>query len=410
VEGVGEPNPYNRKENYMNQHTTINYFLPPRIEFGVGAIQNLATHVKAFGAKRPLVVTDEGVTNAGILSESVEPLEKAGIDYTVFDAVLPNPTDQQVIEGMKVIRAEDCDLVIAVGGGSVMDAAKAIRILSTHEPPLEPYYVDVGGAARIGANLSPLICVPTTAGTGSEVSQGALITDTSFNTTNRPRKRAISTPHNMASLALLDPQLTLGMPPALTAATGMDAVTHAIEAYVATRYHPISEGVALQSLKISAANIRRAYQHGDDITARGNMLIASTMGAFAFQKGLGAVHSLAHQLSTEDPIPHGVANALLLPPVMEFNRSHAVDGYADIAEALGVDISDMTKQEAATAAIEEVKSLNSAVNMPKGLGEAGLDPQRIPKLAKDAMLDHCYKSNPRPCTEADMRMLFEAAF
>ena len=394
----------------MNGQPTINYFLPPRIEFGVGAIQNLAVHVKSFGAKRPLVVTDEGVTNAGILSESVEPLEKADIDYTVFDAVLPNPTDQQVIEGMKVIRAEQCDLVIAVGGGSVMDAAKAIRILSTHEPPLEPYYVDVGGVERIGGNLPPLICVPTTAGTGSEVSQGALITDTSFNTTDRPRKRAISTPHNMASLALLDPQLTLGMPPALTAATGMDAVTHAIEAYVATRYHPISEGVALQSLKISAANIRRAYQHGDDITARGNMLIASTMGAFAFQKGLGAVHSLAHQLSTEDPIPHGVANALLLPPVMEFNRSHAVDGYADIAEALGIDISDMTKQEAATAAIEEVKSLNSAVNMPKGLGEAGLDPQRIPKLAKDAMLDHCYKSNPRPCTEADMLRLFESAF
>ena len=394
----------------MDAQPTINYFLPPRIEFGVGAIRNLAVHVNVFGAQRPLVVTDEGVTNAGILSESVEPLEKAGIDYTVFDAVLPNPTDQQVIEGMKVIRAERCDLVIAVGGGSVMDAAKAIRILSTHEPPLEPYYVDVGGVDRISENLPPLICVPTTAGTGSEVSQGALITDTSFNTTDRPRKRAISTPHNMASLALLDPQLTLGMPPHLTAATGMDAVTHAIEAYVATRYHPIAEGVALQSLKISAANIRRAYQHGDDITARGNMLIASTMGAFAFQKGLGAVHSLAHQLSTEDPIPHGVANALLLPPVMEFNLSYAVDGYADIAAALGVDTSDMTKQEAATAAIEEVKSLNSAVNMPKGLGEAGLDPQRIPKLAKDAMLDHCYKSNPRPCTEEDMLMLFEAAF
>ena len=393
----------------MDAQPTINYFLPPRIEFGVGAIRNLAVHVNVFGAQRPLVVTDEGVTNAGILSESVEPLEKAGIDYTVFDAVLPNPTDQQVIEGMKVIRAEQCDLVIAVGGGSVMDAAKAIRILSTHEPPLEPYYVDVGGVDRISENLPPLICVPTTAGTGSEVSQGALITDTSFNTTDRPRKRAISTPHNMASLALLDPQLTLGMPPHLTAATGMDAVTHAIEAYVATRYHPIAEGVALQSLKISAANIRRAYQHGDDITARGNMLIASTMGAFAFQKGLGAVHSLAHQLSTEDPIPHGVANALLLPPVMEFNLSYAVDGYADIAAALGVDTSDMTKQEAATAAIEEVKSLNSAVNMPKGLGEAGLDPQRIPKLAKDAMLDHCYKSNPRPCTEQDMRNLFEAA-
>ena len=388
---------------------TINYFLPPRIEFGVGAIQNLAEHVNAFGVKRPLVVTDEGVTNAGILSESLEPLTDGSIDYVVFDAIQPNPTDTSAIEGMKVIRAERCDMVIAVGGGSVMDAAKAIRILSTHEPPLEPYYVDVGGVERISEDLPPLICVPTTAGTGSEVSQGALITDTSFNTTDRPRKRAIATPHNMASLALLDPNLTLGMPPALTAATGMDAVTHAIEAYVATRYHPIAEGVALQSLKISAANIRRAYQHGDDITARGNMLIASTMGAFAFQKGLGAVHSLAHQLSTEDPIPHGVANALLLPPVMEFNRSHAVDEYADIAEALGVDTSDITKDQAATAAIDAIKVLNSAVNMPKGLGEAGLDPQRIPKLAKDAMLDHCYKSNPRPCTEEDMLNLFNTA-
>ena len=394
----------------MPQQPIINYFLPPSIQFGVEAITNLATHVRAFGGKKPLIVTDEGVTNAGILSKTVEPLENTPIDYAVFDAVQPNPTDLSVLEGLEVHRAEGCDLVIAVGGGSVMDAAKAIRILTTHEPPLENYYIDGGGIDQITSNLPALICVPTTAGTGSEVSQGAIITDTSGRTTEGWRKRAISTPYNMASLALLDPKLTVGMPPALTAATGMDAVTHGIEAYVATRYHPIAEGVALQALKILGKNIRQACHHGDNIEARGEMLIASAMAAFSFQKGLGAVHSLAHQLSTEANIPHGVANAILLPEVMVFNLSHAVDGYADIAAALGVDTSGLSKEEAANGAIVEVRSLNKELGIPGGLGDAGLRRERIPKIAKDAMLDHCYKFNPRPCTEADMRGLFEAAF
>ncbi len=394
----------------MTQQSIINYFLPPLIQFGAGAIKNLGSHVTSFDGNKPLIVTDEGVTNAGILSKAVEPLSDAQIDYAVFDAVQPNPTDLSVLKGLEAHRAEGCDLVIAVGGGSVMDAAKAIRILTTHEPPLEPYYVDVGGIDRIINNLPPLICVPTTAGTGSEVSQGAIITDTLGRTTEGWRKRAISTPYNMASLALLDPELTVGMPAALTAATGMDAVTHGVEAYVATRYHPIAEGVALQALKTLGKNIRQAYHRGDDIEARGEMLIASAMAAFSFQKGLGAVHSLAHQLSTEADIPHGVANAILLPEVMAFNLSDAVDGYADIAAVLGVDTSGMSREEAAHAAIAEVRALNKEFSMPPGLGAAGLKHERIPKIAKDAMLDHCYKFNPRPCSEADMRELYEAAF
>ena len=394
----------------MAQQAVVNYFLPPSIQFGVGAIKNLGEHVRDFGGNKPFIVTDEGVTNAGILAKTVEQLENAQIDSAIFDAVQPNPTDLSVLEGLEAYQSEDCDVVVAVGGGSVMDAAKAIRILTTHEPPLENYYVDVDGIDRITDNLSALICIPTTAGTGSELSQGSIITDTSGRTTKGHRKRAISTPYNMASLALLDPELTLGMPPGLTAATGMDAVTHGVEAYVATRYHPIAEGVALQALKILGKNIRQAYHHGNDIEARGEMLIASAMAAFSFQKGLGAVHSLAHQLSTEANIPHGVANAILLPEVMVFNRSHAVDGYADIAAALGVDTAGMLTKEAADAAIAEIRSLNEEFSIPKGLGIAGLKWERIPKIAKDAMLDHCYKFNPRPCTEADMRDLFEAAF
>ena len=387
-----------------------NYFLPPRIEFGDGTIQNLGEHVKAFDGKKPLLVSDAGVINAGILAKAIEALDAVGLSHTTYSDIEPNPTDISITDGVEAYKAEACDVVIAVGGGSVMDAAKAIRLLTTHEPPLEPYYADVGGLERIRDNMPPLICVPTTAGTGSEVSQGSIITDTSLNTTDRWRKRALVTPFNMSNIALLDPGITLGMPPALTAATGMDAITHGIEAYVATKYHPIAEGVALQALRMLSANIQKVYHDGSDVTARGEMLLGSCMAAFSFQKGLGAVHSLAHQLSTDAPIPHGVANAILLPPVMEFNFSHAREKYAEVARALGIDTSDMDIDEAGHAAIDKIKAYNIELNMPTGLGAAGLDQEKIPKLGADAMLDHCHKFNPRECTEADMVALFETAF
>lgn len=387
-----------------------NYFLPPRIEFGEGAIANLADHVKDFGGKKPLFVSDAGITNAGILEQAITPLDNADLSYATYIDIEPNPTDISIYDGVKAYKDEKCDLVIAVGGGSVMDAAKAIRLLTTHEPPLQTYYVDSDGANKIHGDMPPLICVPTTAGTGSEVSQGAIITDTSLQTTNRWRKRAIITRFNMSNIALLDPELTVKMPPALTAATGMDAITHGIEAYVATKYHPISEGVALQAIKMLGANIRTAYHQAENIAARGEMLLASCMGAFSFQKGLGAVHSIAHQLSTDAPIPHGVANAILLPPVMEFNLPHVINKYADVANALGVNVEGMSKGEAACAAIDEIQELNREFNMPTGLGDAGLDRDKIPKLAADSMLDHCHKLNPRPCTEQDMLNLLEAAF
>ena len=388
----------------------LNYFLPPRIEFGEGAIANLADHVKTFGGKKPLIVSDAGISKVGILSQAVTPLEDANLPYATYVDIEPNPTDVSITQGVEVYQKEKCDGVIAVGGGSVMDAAKAIRLLTTHAPPLEPYYVDSDGANKIRDDMPPLICVPTTSGTGSEVSQGAVITDTSLRTTDRWRKRAIITRFNMANLALLDPVLTVKMPPTLTAATGMDAITHGIEAYVATKHHPIAEGVALQALKMLGENIRTAYHSGENIVARGEMLLASCMAAFSFQKGLGAVHSIAHQLSTDAPIPHGVANAILLPHVMEFNLPHVIEKYADVADALGVNLEGMSKGEAACAAIDKIRELNAELNMPTGLGEAGLDREKIPKLAADAMLDHCYKLNPRQCTEQDMLHLLEAAF
>ena len=387
-----------------------NYFLPSRIEFGDGTIQNLGEHVKAFDGKKPLLVSDAGVINAGILAKAIDALDAGGLSHTTYSDIEPNPTDISITDGVEAYKAEGCDVVIAVGGGSVMDAAKAIRLLTTHAPPLEPYYADVGGLERIRDDMPPLICVPTTAGTGSEVSQGSIITDTSLNTTDRWRKRAIVTPFNMSNIALLDPGITLGMPPALTAATGMDAITHGIEAYVATKYHPIAEGVALQALRMLSSNIQKVYHDGSDVTARGEMLLGSCMAAFSFQKGLGAVHSLAHQLSTDAPIPHGVANAILLPPVMEFNFSYARERYAEVARALGIDTHNMDVDEAGHAAIDKIRAFNVELNMPTGLGAAGLDREKIPKLGADAMLDHCHKFNPRECTEADMVALFEASF
>ncbi len=400
----------------MQKFQMHNYFLPPRIEFGDGTIQNLGEHVKAFDGKKPLLVSDAGVIDAGILAKAIDALDAVGLSHATYSDIEPNPTDISITDGVETYKAEACDVVIAVGGGSVMDAAKAIRLLTTHAPPagevcnLAPYYADVGGLERIRGDMPPLICVPTTAGTGSEVSQGSIITDTSLNTTDRWRKRAIVTPFNMSNIALLDPGITLGMPPALTAATGMDAITHGIEAYVATKYHPIAEGVALQALRMLSSNIQKVYHDGSDVTARGEMLFGSCMAAFSFQKGLGAVHSLAHQLSTDAPIPHGVANAILLPPVMEFNFSHAREKYAEVARALGIDTSDMDIDEAGHAAIDKIKAYNIELNMPTGLGAAGLDRKKIPKLGADAMLDHCHKFNPRECTEADMVALFEAAF
>ena len=394
----------------MQKFQMQNYFLPPQIEFGDGAIQNLGEHVKTFKCQKPLLVSDTGIINAGILAKAVDALEASGLPSATYSDIEPNPTDVSITDGVEAYKSEACDSVIAVGGGSVMDAAKAIRLLTTHAPPLEPYYADVGGVERIRGDMPPLICVPTTAGTGSEVSQGAIITDTSFNTTDRWRKRAIVTPFNMSNIALLDPGITLGMPPALTAATGMDAITHGIEAYVATKYHPIAEGVALQALRMLSANIQKVYHDGSDVTARGEMLFGSCMAAFSFQKGLGAVHSLAHQLSTDAPIPHGVANAILLPPVMEFNFSCATEKYAEVARALGIDTSSMDSSEAGNAAIDKIRAFNTELKMPISLGDAGLDREKIPKLGADAMLDHCHKFNPRACTETDMVALFEAAF
>ena len=382
-----------------------NYVLPPVIQFGIGSIINLGAHAERMGAKRALIVTDKGIVQAGILARATSALDNSKTDYVVFDGVQPNPTDKNVYAGVAVYRDSNCDMIIGLGGGSAMDAAKGVRVVVSHEGGIEEFYSDAGGIDRITPDMPELISIPTTAGTGSEVSVGAIITDTKQN-----RKRAIISPYNLSTLSLLDPELTLAMPPGLTASTGMDALSHAVEAYVTKRYHPISEGIALQAIKMIGKNLKRAVEHGDDIQARGEMLMASAMGALAFQKGLGAVHSLAHQLSTEADVPHGIANSIMLPHVMAFNVEHAKEEYADIASALGADISGLSMDEAAHAAIAQVRQLAQEIDMPPTLSAVGLKRETLQRMAENAMLDHCYKLNPRPCAEEDMLRLYEIAF
>jgi len=390
---------------------TINYFFQQVIQFGIGSIINLGAQAKRMDANKTLIVTDKGIVQAGILAKATSSLDSERIDYVIFDGVQPNPTDKNVYDGISVYRDSNCDLVIGLGGGSAMDAAKGMRVMVSHEGEIEEFYSDAGGIAKITPDMPALISVPTTAGTGSEVSAGAIITDTKQN-----RKRAIISPHNLSNLSLLDPELTLGMPPGLTASTGMDALSHSVEAYVTERYHPISEGIALKAIKMIGKNLKRAVERGDDIHARGEMLMASAMGALAFQKGLGAVHALAHQLSTEADIPHGVANSIMLPYVMDFNLEHAKEAYADIASALGADISGMSVDEAAHAAIVQIRQLSKDIGIPQSLSEVDATEGRryeresLQPMAKNAMLDHCHKSNPRPCTEEDMLRLYEIAF
>jgi len=369
------------------------------IEFGVGAVKNLAHHVRKFNVAKPLIVTDKGVIEAGLVDRVVQQLDAAGIKHSFFDGVQPNPIDKNVMDGMDVYRENGCDAILGVGGGSPIDVAKAIRVVATHPGHVSEYY----NAEKITMEMPVLIAIPTTSGTGTEVSGGGVITDTRDN-----RKKVVRS--GPPSLALVDPELTLSMTPPLTAATGMDALCHSIEAYVTRRYNPLAGAIAIAGIKLVAENLRRAVEDGTDIEARKNMAMASTMGALAFSKGLGAVHSLAHQLSTEAEMSHGVANAIMLPYVMEFNLEFAAQQYADIAQAMGVNTWGMSTMEAARSSVESVRQLSRDIGIPGRLRDAGVKEESIPVMAANAMADHCHVANPRECTEDSMAALYRAAF
>ena len=380
------------------------FSFPTRIVFGPGAVRELGNEAKTLGIARPLLVTDRGVSACGLAEQVLAELRRSSLTPTLFEDVNPNPVEKNVQDGVEAYRRGKCDGVIGLGGGSPIDVAKAIRLAETHPLPLEQYDDQLDGGARIRDDVPPMIAIATTAGTGSEVGRSTVIILKSTD-----RKTVIFSPYLMPNVALADPELTAGMPPKITAGTGLDALTHNVEAYLALGYHPMCDAIALQGAKLAIQNLPRAVQDGKDLEARSNMMMAAMMGAVAFQKGLGAVHSLAHPLSSIANLHHGTTNGVLLPHVLEFNRPASEQRMREVAVAMEVAGSQEPATEAATALINRVRKLLHEVSIPETLSALGVTRHQIPLLARKAMEDACHQLNPRPCTEADMVALYEKA-
>jgi 4-hydroxybutyrate dehydrogenase len=357
------------------------FSFPTKIRFGAGAVNELPQ----YATQRPLLVTDAGLAKTPIFARVLALVPNA----VVFSGVLPNPTEQNVIDGLAVYLSNGCDGVIGLGGGSPLDAAKAIRLKVTHKLPLADYDDVIDGGLKITSDLPPFVAIATTSGTGSEVSRSTVITLAATN-----RKTVVFSPFLIPTVSIADPELTLGLPPYITAGTGMDAFTHNVEAYLSKGYHPMCDAIALAGAKLAWENLPAVMDNPKDLAARSNMMMASIMGAVAFQKGLGAVHSLAHPLSTDCGMHHGTSNAVLLPTVIEYNRPMVGER---ITELFG-----------AGDAAELVRRLNERLGIAPRLRDYGVTEEILPALADKAVQDGCHQLNPRACTREDLLALYRA--
>lgn len=378
----------------------IQYLTHIHLDFG--AVRLLRGECERVGIKKPLVVTDPGVRAAGVLDKALAAL--AGLPHAVFDATPPNPTEAAVRAAVAVYRRERCDGLIAVGGGSSIDAAKGVAIAATHDGPLATYATIEGGSTKITDRVAPLIAVPTTAGTGSEVARGAIVI------VDDGRKLGFHSWLLLPKSAICDPELTLGLPPLLTAATGMDAIAHCMETFMAPAVNPPADGIALDGLERGWAAIERATRDGTDREARWNMMSASMQGAMAFQKGLGAVHSLSHSLGGLDPrLHHGTLNAMFLPAVVSFNaQADSVRNERRLqrmAHAMGLGSCGADGAEVAQA----LRGMNARLGLPSGLRALGVVEEMFPRIIDGALKDHCHKTNPRVASPADYRELLVAS-
>jgi 4-hydroxybutyrate dehydrogenase len=383
------------------------FSFPTDILFGAGTLARLPAELERLGCRRPLLVTDPGLRGAGLLERVSRAVGTGEVSLAVFEGVEPNPVLANVEEGAAAYLEGGCDGVIAMGGGSAMDVGKAVRLRLTHEGPLHRYDDLKGGADRIHAGMAPMVAIPTTAGTGSEVGRSAVITMADEQGT--VRKTVLFSPHLMPTLALCDPELTVGLPPRLTAATGMDALTHNVEAYLSQGWHPLCDGIALEGTRLAFAHLRTAASQPADLEARAGMMMAAIMGATAFQKGLGATHSLAHPLSSMAGVHHGLANALLLPAVLRYNQSAVAARMSDLARAARLTESAGAGQDA-QALIVGVEALNRDLDLPTQLRDLGITREQLPAMAALAIQDGCHQLNPRSCTEADLLHLYREAW
>ena len=373
-----------------------------QIHLDAGVVARLREECVRCGIAKPLVISDAGVRAAGVLDRALAAL--GGLPHAVFDATPSNPTEAAVRAAAAVYRSEGCDGLVAVGGGSSIDLAKGVAIAATHEGALVGYATIEGGSGRIGEHVAPLIAVPTTAGTGSEVARGAILI------VDDGRKLGFHSWHLVPKAALLDPELTLGLPPGLTAATGMDAIAHCMETFMAPAVNPPADGIALDGLQRGWAHIERATHDGSDIDARWQMMSASMQGAMAFQKGLGCVHSLSHSLGGVDPkLHHGTLNAMFLPAVIRFNAEapsiRREQRLQRMATAMGLPSCDAE----GAALADAIRAMNAALGLPTGLSALGVKPTLFERVIDGAMADHCHKTNPRLATREDYLAMIEAS-
>ncbi len=376
--------------------TITRFSFPTTIHFGPGARLLVGAHLRELGLRRPLVVTDRGLAMLPVLAEFMQHLA-SGLDASVYSGVHGNPTAPQVTEGVTAYKQHRADCVVGFGGGAALDVAKVVAAMAVHDGDVIEYAWDHPRVRPLSHPLPPFFALPTTSGTGSEVGRSSVVSETDTHV-----KRVIFSPKLLAREVFADPELTLGLPPAVTAATGMDALTHNIESYLSPAYHPLCDGIALEGVRIAARALPIAVRDGSNLQARADMMMASMMGAIAFQKDLGAVHSCAHALGAVCDLHHGLANALMLEPVMRFNAEAVPTRFAELAHVAGL------------ASTEDfvpwLARLKREIGIQPTLADVGVKREHVPRLVELAVKDVCHQTNPRPCTAADFERFFEQAF
>ncbi|MGL6260317.1 L-threonine dehydrogenase [Vibrio sp. WXL210] len=377
------------------------FYIPSVNLMGTGCLNEAISSIQSFGYKKALIVTDSVLNQIGIVAKVTKLLDEVGVSSVVFDQTKPNPTIENVNDGLAMFKQGECDCVISLGGGSPHDCAKGIALLATNGGEIKDYEgVDQSAKAQ-----APLIAINTTAGTASEMTRFCIITDEA-----RHIKMAIVDKHVTPIISVNDPELMLAKPASLTAATGMDALTHAIEAYVSIAATPVTDAVAIKAIEMIQANLRQAVNHGDDITARDNMAYAQFMAGMAFNNAsLGYVHAIAHQLGGYYDLPHGVCNAILLPHVQQYNAQVSPARLRDVAKAMGVNVAAMSDSEAAQAGLEAIRQLSKDVAIPAGLEELGVKKGDFDTLAENALKDACGFTNPKQATHDEIKEILDAA-
>ena len=376
--------------------TITKFSFPTTIHFGAGARKLLADHLHSLDLKRPLIVTDKGLAALPLITEISASLSTAGLTPAIYGGIWGNPTGSQVMNGAAAYQSHNADCVVGIGGGAALDVAKVVGLMATHPGDVMEYVWDHPQVRDIVSPLPHFVALPTTSGTGSEVGRSSVISEETSHI-----KRVIFSPQILASVVFADPELTLGLPAHITAATGMDALTHNVESYLSPAYHPLCDGIALEGTRIAARALVTAVREPGNLQARADMMMSSMMGAIAFQKDLGAVHSCAHALGTVCDMHHGLANALMIDTVMAWNLDAVPEKFDELAHVVGV--------AGGPAFVVWLKTIKQQIGIAATLSVAGVKREQVPHMVEIATADICHQTNPRPCVAADFERLFAKA-